>query len=61
MKRFPSAELVVCASHHTPSWRQLSANSSLAGGLPNRIQELGVRSQSDFSRYVEKSTKNLTP
>ncbi|WP_461947111.1 hypothetical protein [Nostoc sp.] len=34
MKRFPSAELVACASHHIPSWRQLSANSSLVGGLP---------------------------
>ncbi|WP_335159430.1 hypothetical protein [Nostoc sp.] len=34
MKRFPSADLVACASHHTPSWRQLSANSFLAGGLP---------------------------
>ncbi|MEH2117166.1 MAG: hypothetical protein V7K46_02945 [Nostoc sp.] len=32
MKRFPSADLVACASHHTPSWRQLSANSFLVGG-----------------------------
>ncbi|WP_190914466.1 hypothetical protein [Nostoc sp. FACHB-892] len=32
MKRFHSADLVACASHHTPSWRQLPANSSLVGG-----------------------------
>ncbi|WP_375513510.1 hypothetical protein [uncultured Nostoc sp.] len=34
MKRYLSADLVACASHHTPSWRQLPANSSLVGGLP---------------------------
>ncbi|MEH1824046.1 MAG: hypothetical protein V7L22_01535 [Nostoc sp.] len=33
MKRFPSTDLSACASHYTPLWRQLSANSSLAGGL----------------------------
>ncbi|MFN6518413.1 MAG: hypothetical protein RMY29_028545 [Nostoc sp. CreGUA01] len=46
MKRFPCAESVICASHYTPSWRQLSANSSLiAAELCCRSYKEVLRSQ----------------
>ena len=41
MKRFPSADLIACASHHTPSWRQLPASySSLQ---VNEVQNAGIK------------------